>query len=132
MKKHTGSCHCKAVRFEVMVDASNASRCNCSICAKVSQLGAIVKPDAFTLLSDESAVAMYEWGGKISRRFFCKRCGIHCFSRGHLKELGGDFVGINVNALDDVEIGEVKVTYWDGRHDNWLAGEHDKPWPIFG
>jgi hypothetical protein len=131
MKKHLGSCHCKAVRFEVRVDASKASRCNCSICAKVSQLGAIVKPEAFTLLSDESALGTYAWGGKVSTRFFCKQCGIHCFGRGHLKELGGDFVSVNVNCLDDVELGEVKVTYWDGRHDNWQAGTREVPWPIF-
>lgn len=31
MKKHTGGCHCGAVRFEVMVDTSAGSRCNCSI-----------------------------------------------------------------------------------------------------
>ena len=50
LKLHTGGCHCGAVRFEVELDATRGSRCNCSICNKVSQLGCIVKPDAFRLV----------------------------------------------------------------------------------
>jgi hypothetical protein len=129
--KHTGSCHCGAVKFQVFVDAASASRCNCSICNKVGALGAIVKPEAFTLLAGDHDLVMYEWGAKISKRFFCKHCGIHCFARGHLEELGGDYVSINFHALDDVDPGKVRVSYWDGRHNNWYAGHRAEPWPIF-
>ena len=35
LAKHTGGCHCGAVRFEVMADVQKgAGRCNCSICTK--------------------------------------------------------------------------------------------------
>ncbi len=129
-KLHTGGCHCGAVRYQVTIDASQASRCNCSICNKVSQLGGMVKPDAFRLLSGEESISKYVWGHKISHRAFCKHCGIHCFGAGHLAEIGGDFVSINLNTLDDVDPIDVKVTYWDGRHDNWQAGTRDQPWPI--
>jgi hypothetical protein len=131
IRKHPGSCHCGAVRFEVTVDASSASRCNCSICNKVGQLGAIVKPAAFTLLGGEESLSAYEWGGKISKRFFCKHCGIHCFARGHLAEVGGDYVSVNFLCLDDVDPADVRVTHWDGRHNNWQAGMRPAPWPIF-
>lgn len=130
-KKHTGGCHCGEVRFEVEVDATNASRCNCSICQKIAFLGAMVKPGDFKLLTDESKLSVYEWGGKISRRFFCKSCGVHSFGRGHLEQLGGDYVSINVNCLDDVDPSTVKVVNWDGRHDNWEAGPRPEPWPVF-
>jgi hypothetical protein len=44
-KKHHGSCHCGAVRFEVEVDlVKGVGRCNCSICTKAGATGAIVKP----------------------------------------------------------------------------------------
>jgi len=56
---------------------------------------------------------------------------VTCFGRGHLAELGGDFVSINLNCLDGVELSELKVMYWDGRHDNW-AGARDEPWPVLG
>ena len=128
--KHTGSCHCGTVRFEVELDASSAGRCNCSACTKTGVTGGIVKPAAFKLLSGESSLSMYEWGPKISKRYFCKHCGVHCFARGHLKEVGGDYVSVNYNVLDGVELSALELNYWDGRHDNWQAGTRKNPWPI--
>jgi hypothetical protein len=127
---HRGSCHCGAVRFQVDVDAGKGSRCNCSICAKVGATGSVVKPGAFALLAGEDSLGTYVWGHKISTRFFCKHCGIHCFARGHLAELGGDYVSVNLNCLDDTELADMQVTYWDGRHDNWQAGTRSTPWPV--
>ena len=50
-RTYAGSCHCGAVQFRVTVDLEKgAGRCNCSICAKIAQLGGIVKPEAFQLL----------------------------------------------------------------------------------
>jgi hypothetical protein len=128
--KHPGSCHCGAVKFEVQIDATAGSRCNCSVCNKVGQLAGIVKPAAFRLLSGEQNLSFYEWGAKTGKRYFCKTCGVTCFSRGHLEQIGGDYVSVNFNALDDVDPIDVKVTYWDGRHNNWVAGPRDAPWPI--
>src|SRR5262245_50221205 len=96
-KRYTGSCHCGAVKYEVTVDLGGATRCNCSICTKLGIIGAIVKPGAFKQLAGENDTGTYEWGGKTAKRYFCKHCGIHCFAPGHLAEVGGDYVGINVN-----------------------------------
>ena len=82
------------------------------------------------MLAGEESLTSYEWRSRMSRRFFCKLCGIHVFGRGHLKELGGDFVSVNFNALDDLDVSQLTVTYWDGRHDNWYAGTRATPWPI--
>lgn len=129
---HTGSCHCEAVRFEVSLDLSEpASRCNCSICLKAGNLSAIVEPDAFRLLAGGAALGSYAWGGRTATRYFCKHCGIHVFGRGHLPELGGDYVSINVNVLDDVDPNTLGVVHWDGRHNNWHAGPRPQPWPVF-
>ena len=57
-------------------------------------------------------------------------CGVRPFGRGHLKELGGDYMTVNLNALDDIDPADVKVNYWDGRHNNWEAGTRDRPWPV--
>ncbi|HJZ87359.1 MAG TPA: GFA family protein [Polyangia bacterium] len=130
-RKHVGSCHCGAVRFEVAVDVSaGASRCNCSVCTKIAATVSMVKPGAFALVAGEESLSAYEWGAKIARRFFCRRCGVHCFARGHLAELGGDFVSVNLNCLDDIDPNQVKVVYWDGRHNNQKAGPSTTPWPI--
>jgi hypothetical protein len=130
-KKHVGGCHCGAVRFEVETDlGKGASRCNCSICTKIAQTAGIVKPAAFKVVSGEGNLGMYEWGAKIGQRYFCKTCGVHCFGRGHLEVIGGDYVSVNYNCLDEVDPSELKVIYFDGRHDNWQAGPRDRPWPI--
>ena len=130
-RTYKGSCHCGAVKFEVLLDLDKGgSYCNCSICNKVKQFGVIVKPEAFKLLTDESALSLYEWGFKISKRYFCKTCGIHCFARGNLKELGGAYVSVNLNAVDGIEPSSIPVSHWDGRHENWMAGSRAEPWPI--
>jgi hypothetical protein len=130
-KKLHGSCHCGAVRFEFEADLQQgASRCNCSVCTKIGMLSSIVKPSAFKLVSGEKSLSEYQFGAKSATRYFCKTCGIHCFGRGHLPEVGGDYVSINYNCLDDVELVGLKTTHWDGRHNNWHAGSRDTPWPI--
>lgn len=130
--RYSGSCHCGAVRFEAELDlVTGAARCNCSVCTKVASTGAICKPAAFTLLAGEGHFGEYAWGGKTGTRFFCKHCGIHCFGRGHLPELGGDYVSVNVNTLDAVDPCSLTLSYWDGRHDNWQAGPRRAPWPMF-
>lgn len=128
---HAGSCHCGRVRFQVRLAAPPVgSRCNCTICTKTAMTGTVATPDAFDLLAGEEHLSGYEWGGKISRRFFCKHCGVQCFGRGHLAELGGDYVSVNVNALDDIDPATISAIYWDGRHNNWHAGPRPTPWPI--
>jgi hypothetical protein len=129
--EYVGSCHCGAVRFRIRADLSEGgSRCNCSICTKLNAFGRLMKPDAFELLAGEHETGSYEWGGKVSMRRFCKHCGVYCFGRGHLEQLGGDFVSVNLSCLDGVELDSLKVVYWDGRHDNWQAGPRNTPWPI--
>ena len=130
-KTYSGSCHCGAVQFRVTADlGKGGGRCNCSICTKVGQTGGIVKPEAFELLSSEESLSSYEWASRTSQRYFCKRCGVHCFARGHLAVLGGDYVSVNFNSLDDIDPRETLVVHWDGRHDNWQAGPRSTPWPI--
>jgi hypothetical protein len=129
---HPGSCHCGAVRFEAELDLSQSpSRCNCSICLKSSNLSLIAKPEAFRLLAGEVHLGSYAWGSKTGTRYFCRHCGIHIFGRGHLAELGGDYVSVNVNTLDDVDPNTLGAVHWDGRHNNWEAGPRPQPWPVF-
>ena len=126
--KHTGKCHCGAVRFEVEVDASKGSSCNCSVCVKLGVITSIVKPEAFKLLTDESGT--FKFGNEVGHRHFCKQCGIFLFSRGHLDILGGDYVSVSLSAIDGIDPAQVTLLHWDGRHDNWEAGPRPTPWPV--
>lgn len=124
---HVGSCHCRALRYEVDLPADfQATMCNCTVCLKIGARTAIVKPAAFRLTSGEDSATTY--GNAIGARYFCKRCGVHCYGTGSLPELGGAFVSVNLNTLDDMELAGLPVVYWDGRHDNWMAGPRPAPW----
>lgn len=128
--KHTGGCHCGAVRYEAVVDASVGGRCNCTICTKTGVLSGLIEPHELVVTKGDDALSIYEWGARISKRYFCKHCGVHCFGRGHLAEVGGDYASVNYLTLDGVDPIAVKVTYWDGRHDNWEGGPRSEPWAL--
>jgi len=131
MGRYTGGCHCGRIRYAVRFDPSRGgSRCNCSICTKIGGVGGHVKPDAFEALYDESQASTYRWG-TVSTRYFCPTCGVHCYARGDLPELGGAFVSFYVNTLDAVDPNELTHIHWDGRHDNWEAGARPSAWPVF-
>lgn len=128
-RTHTGSCLCKRIQFEVELDANQASMCNCTSCTKLGMRGVIVKPEALRVKTDEATSSV--WKTSVGRRFFCPACGVACYARGHLPEVGGDFASININTLDDFDPFTSALTYWDGRHDNWDAGPRTTPWPVF-
>lgn len=127
---YAGRCHCGAVRFEVALGASfKGNRCNCTICTKIAATESIVRPLDFRLLAGESELGRYQRKNGNTARFFCKHCGVHCYGSGHQPELGGDFIAVNLNCLDEVDVDTVEIDHWDGRHDNWAAGPRRAPWP---
>lgn len=121
VETYHGSCHCGAVRFEADIDLSaGAGKCNCTLCTKMRKWGAMIKPAAFRLLSGEGDLTRY---GRGVEHLFCKHCGIQPLGRGHIKEIGGDFVSVNLACLDDLdpsELAEAPVRYFNGRDNDWF------------
>lgn len=131
---YSGSCLCGAWRFEVTLDLSEGTtRCNCSHCHKHGWWGLSVPPSDFRVVAVpeevreriDAPIGEYE-----VQRLHCATCGINSFGRGHVAELGGAFVSVNVRCLDHVELSGVPVRFLDGLHDTWAQvkeGAYDDP-----
>jgi hypothetical protein len=112
--KHTGSCHCRAVTFEVeLPDLIECERCNCSICAKSGLVQFIMPKRNFVLLKGEDAISTYTFNTGVAQHTFCKICGVKAF---YTPRSNPDGVSINIAALDTLP-NTVKVVDFDGQ--NW-------------
>jgi hypothetical protein len=123
IKTYQGSCHCKSIRLEADIDlAAGTNKCNCTYCWKIRWWSAIVRPDAFRLLAGRDELGYGFPTDKPGTRALCKACGVISFGWGHLPQIGGDYVSINLACLDDLDPAELiaaPVRYMDGRADNW-------------
>lgn len=81
MTTYAGSCHCGAVRFEVVAQIDHVRVCDCSICLKRGALNFRVAKDELRLLTPWEALSLYEWGSRTAKDYFCATCGILPFRR---------------------------------------------------
>lgn len=116
---YQGSCHCKAVTFEVEAAAElEVDYCNCSICTKSGFLHLILPLSKFSLLSGTDSLTSYSFNTGVAKHTFCSTCGIKPF---YIPRSNPDGIDINVNCLD-TKPNSVKVTEFDGQ--NWEVGAH--------
>ncbi len=114
MSKHTGGCHCGAVRYEVEADINEVMSCNCSMCQKRGSLLSFVPEQQFTLLSGGDDLSDYQFNKKVIHHLFCGTCGIASFARGVVPG-GSEMVALNVRCLDDIDLDALPVKHIDGR-----------------
>jgi len=109
---YQGSCHCKAVTFEVEAPEDiEADDCNCSICTKSGFVHLIVPLSKFTLLSGQASLSTYTFNTGVAQHTFCRVCGIKPF---YTPRSNPDGIDINVNCLD-TKPRVINITNFDGQ-----------------
>jgi hypothetical protein len=110
MTTYQGHCHCGGIRFEVDIDEIIPFFCNCSFCVRRGARLQRVQADAFRLLSDAEAPGVY--GNRdFSDHYFCRTCGIHCFTRLHRDP---PQTVVSLACLDDVDTMAMTPQVFDG------------------
>ena len=118
--KYKGSCHCRAVTFEVEAPGViEANYCNCSICTKSGFLHLIVPANKFRLLSGSDQLTTYTFNTGVAKHTFCQVCGIKPF---YTPRSNPDGVDVNVHCLDPVPE-KVCIENFDGQ--NWEQNAHE-------
>ena len=110
----TGSCLCKAVRYEVSAPITELRACHCKDCQKASGTAGSVNamipssglritqgtPKRFSGTADS---------GRTLHRFFCGDCGSPLFSR---RELTPENSGLRIGTLDDSSGMKITANIW--------------------
>ncbi|XP_028563833.2 centromere protein V [Podarcis muralis] len=111
--KHTGGCHCGAVRFEVWASADlHVFDCNCSICVKKQNKHFIVPASHFKLLKGADSLATYTFNTHCAQHTFCKTCGVQSF---YTPRSNPDGYGIAPHCLDEGTVSSVTIEAINGK-----------------
>ena len=108
---YAGSCHCGAVRFEIVTDFTELTTCDCSICKRKNALMVKVHERDLVLLAGEDALTAYQFHTLTATHYFCKVCGIYPF---HRKRVTPDHFGINVYCLQGFDPAGIPQRATDG------------------
>ncbi|MCE4059649.1 GFA family protein [Pandoraea sputorum] len=108
-----GSCHCGAVRFEVVTPVEPAARCNCSLCRRKGALMTPAFPEAnLRILSGADDLTCYQFNSRVAKHYFCKHCGIYPF---HASRTMPGMWRANIGCLEGVDPYALEASVADGQ-----------------
>ena len=115
--KHSGSCHCGNIAFEVETEGKieKVMECNCSMCARRGGLLFFVPASAFKLLTPREKVSTYLFNKRVIQHHFCSTCGISPYGEGMDKK-GNTMVSVNARCIEGFDAKKAKVDFYDGLH----------------
>ncbi|XP_066120461.1 centromere protein V isoform X1 [Saccopteryx bilineata] len=120
--KHTGGCHCGAVRFEVWASADlHIFDCNCSVCKKKQNRHFIVPASRFKLLKGANSITTYTFNTHKAQHTFCKMCGVQSFYTPRSNPSG---FGIAPHCLDEGTVRSMVIEEFNGSDWEKAMKEH--------
>ena len=113
MITHSGGCHCRRVRFEVVAPAIlQVTDCNCSICTKSGYLHLTVPKSRFKLLQGSEVLTTYRFNTRTAQHLFCSVCGIKSF---YVPRSHPEGFSVNARCLDEGTVEKLVVRASNGR-----------------
>ena len=110
-KTYLGTCHCGKVTFEVQLDLTAASDCNCSLCRRKGAIWHPAPESALRVLSGEDNLHLYQFGTMTAKHYSCSHCGISTFTRPRIDPTRW---GVNLRCIDAVDLSALKIRHFNG------------------
>ena len=107
---HKGSCHCKAIEFEIESDLDKIMQCNCSICIRKNAKMCMVSKDSIQIIKGKENLTSYKFNTMIAEHFFCKNCGIYTH---HNRRSDPNGVAINIGCIDAINPFDYEAEFID-------------------
>ena|SRR5687768_16775457 len=117
----TGSCLCRAIRYEVRVPITELRACHCKDCQKASGTGgtvnAMIPSAAFTITQGTpKRYSLVAASGRTLHRFFCGDCGSPLYSR---RETMPEMTSVRIGTLDDGPPMKITANIWTDSARPW-------------
>jgi len=111
---YKGSCHCGRVSFELHAKLDYVMECSCSLCRRVGALWHGASDSSLRITAGESELTPYQFNTMTAKRYHCRHCGVHPFSRPRLDPTRW---AVNVRCIDAVDPSSLPLRRFDGA--NW-------------
>jgi len=117
---YNANCHCGAVTYTVHIPSLTEHRvkaCTCSICHANGYLFVYPERQEVTFHSGHDHLRKYQFGTKMVSHKFCPTCGSSLLiDLNGRAPFGVDPLSVNVRMLQDVDLQELKLSYFDGKN----------------
>ena len=115
-KNYQGSCHCGAVKFSFDgEEIKKGLRCTCSMCARKGIIMSTenIPVEKLHIKAADDILAMYQFGQKKAKHFFCKQCGVYPFHE--TLRFAGQYK-VNLGCIDGVDSLSLEADVFDGKN----------------
>jgi hypothetical protein len=106
------SCHCGAVKLEMLAVPEEVTDCNCSICRRYGALWAYYSPAYVRIIATEGAMDCYRWGDKSIEFHRCRNCG--CVTHWAAVDRSADRMGVNARLMEHEILAAARLHRIDG------------------
>jgi hypothetical protein len=119
--KHSGRCHCGAIRFAFETDAPLAPRaCQCGFCRRHGARN-VTDPAGSATLEIAADTRRYRFGAGVTDFLICGTCGVYVGAVSKVESRS--YVTLNLNAFDDPcpDLAATPVSYEGEARDDRLG-----------